>query len=400
MKPLRSLLFLFLSFCLLLGGCSDPAGTPQNAKTDEIRAVWISYLDLSNPMENKSESAFRAMVKDMIGNICTGGMNTVFLQVRPFSDALYRSSLFPCSAVISGAEGIDPGFDALEIFCNLAQNAGLSVHAWINLFRIGSASKIEERADTNPAKCILRDDDPGNDGRVVDVNGTLYYNPADRENWELILDGVRELLQNYPVDGVHIDDYFYPTTEPRIDQKEYDAYIAQGGTEPRDTWRRTQINTLVSGIYTCVKLHGSEKIFSISPALQIDTNYSNLYADVQRWAAYGGYCDWLIPQAYVGFEHATHPFCETVSQWRALKRNENVRLLFGLAAYKCGAEDPYAGSARNEWIEHTDILSRQIRFLRNSDDHFGFALFSYAYVFGGKMSDNSKSEMNSVISML
>lgn len=369
------------------------------APANEIRAVWISYLDISN-MRRGSESAFRSDAKEMIRKMRDGKMNTVFLQVRPASDAMYRSSLYPYSAYISGTEGKDPGYDALKIFCDCANEAGLSLHAWINPFRVGDASKFDQKAASNPAKKILSDGDPDNDSRVVRVGGSLYFDPADRDNQELILAGVRELLQNYAIGGVHIDDYFYPSTDLSIDQKDYDAYTAQGGTESRDNWRRTQINALVSSMYTCVKSFGQQKVFSISPAMEIEKNRSTYYADVSRWAAYGGYCDWLIPQVYVGFDHQTHPFRDTVRQWLSLKRSGSVRLLFGLAAYKCGTEDKYAGSGSREWIENTDILSRQIAYLRSLDGSSGFALFSYAYTFGEKMSNNSNLEMKNVMDML
>ena len=369
------------------------------AASNEIRAVWISYLDFSFLSRDRSEKAFRSAAREMTRKIRDGKMNTVFLHVRPASDAFYRSSLFPYSAYISGTEGKDPGYDALQIFCAYAKEANLSVHAWINPFRVGDASKIANKAASNPAMRILTDDDPENDGRIARANGSLYYDPADRENQELILDGIRELLQNYPLGGIHIDD-FYPTTDASVDRKDYDAYLADGGTDSRDAWRRAQINTLVSRMYTTVKSFGQDKIFSISPAMEIEKNRSTQYADVTRWAKYGGYCDWLIPQVYVGFEHQTHPFREIVRQWTSLPRSSSVRLLFGLAAYKSGTRDNNAGSGSAEWIENKDILSRQIRYLRESGGSTGFAMFSYAYIFGEKMSNNSISEMKSVIDML
>ncbi len=374
--------------------------TAKPAQTNEIRAIWISYLDFSFLNRDRSETAFRNAVREMTRRIRDGKMNTVFLQVRPASDAFYRSSLFPYSAYISGAEGKDPGYDALRIFCDYANDANLSVHAWINPFRVGDASNLANKAASNPAKRILTDDDPGNDGRIARANGSLYYDPADRENQNLILDGMRELLQNYPIDGIHIDDYFYPSTDASIDQKDYDAYLAAGGTEPRGSWRRTQINALVARMYTTVKSFGQEKIFSISPAMEIEKNRSTMYADVARWARYGGFCDWLIPQAYVGLEHQTHPFRDVVRAWTSLERDRSVRLLFGLSAYKCGTTDSYAGSGSREWIENQDVLSREIRYLRETGESSGFALFSYAYVFGEKMSNYSISEMKSVIGVL
>lgn len=403
MKAYRSLFVLTLAVCLVLASCGHETAVPPRSTGPhgrEIRAVWISYLELSASENERSEQAFRQKAEEMVKQLRNGKMNTVFFHVRPFSDALYRSDVFPASACLSGTDGVDPGYDALSIFCEYAEKAGLSVHAWINPFRIGSASTFDKKAATDPAKRILTDDDAENDSRIAEANGTLYYDPANEENRDLILDGVRELLERYPIDGVHIDDYFYPTTEPFIDKKEYDRYCAQGGTMKLDYWRRAQINELVGRLYTCVKSFGTDKIFSISPAADIDRNTDSLYADVARWAKYEGYCDWLIPQAYVGFAHETLPFCETVDRWTALDRDPHVRLLFGLAAYKCGEADVYAGSGRTEWIERTDMLASQIRYLREQKECDGFAFFSYSYIFNRNLSDHSNSEINSVLSVL
>lgn len=395
------ILCLVIIHCLLLCGCAGTfSESPAEPKPDEIRAVWISYLDLNLHAESRNEASFRAMAKEMTETIREGKMNTVFLQVRPFSDAIYKSAIFPYSAVIAGTEGADPGFDALDLFCEYAKESGISVHAWINPFRVGKASDIEQRSDRNPAKHILCDDNRENDRRVVNVDGTLYYNPANAENRKLILDGIRELLVNYPIDGIHIDDYFYPTTKAFIDEAEYETYRSEGGTSSLDDWRRTQISMLVSSMYSCVKSFGSDKVFSVSPALQIENNYEKLYADVKRWASCDGYCDWMIPQVYVGFEHETSPFCETIKRWTSIERSPNVRLLFGLAAYKCGIEDSYAGSGRSEWVDRSDILPRQIEYIRQQESYDGFALYSYSYIFGEKMSDNSELEMKAVISMI
>lgn len=400
MRTGRAVCVCFLLILLLLSGCGCTVRPQAEPRADEIRAVWICSFELIFPTEDRTEPSFRAMAQRMIDNIRRCGLNTVFLQVRPFSDAIYRSEIFPYSAAVSGVEGEDPGYDALEIFCACAHKAGISLHAWINPFRIGATSGLGKKAQSNPAKQILLDNDPDNDSRIADVDGMLYYDPANPENQKLILSGVRELLEKYSINGIHIDDYFYPTTEDYIDQKEYDTYTFSGGSELRDDWRRAQINLLVSRLYTCVKSFGKDKIFSISPALNIENNRSKLYADTARWAAFDGYCDWLIPQVYVGYRHQTHPFDETVAQWQALDRNENVRLLFGLAAYKSGKEDPYAGSGRKEWVEDDGVLSRQIRDLREKKAGSGFALFSYSYIFEDNLSNNSPSEISSVISML
>ena len=356
---------------------------------EEIRAVWISFTELSMLEEDdRSENAFRKKAKTMVRHMADNKMNTVFLHVRPCSDAFYRSEIYPFSSYLTGTEGKDPGYDPLDIFCEYASEAGLSVHAWINPFRICSAENMDKRAQSNPALQMPES--------VVTVRGGVYYNPADPAVHELILSGVRELLQNYPIDGIHIDDYFYPSTDDFIDAELFSKQTQL----PLDEWRRDTISAFVHALYSTVKSYGTEKIFSISPAVDIERNTNELYADVTRWAQEPGYCDWIIPQLYVGFEHETFPFAQAADEWNALVQAENVRLLFGLSVYKCGDTDSYAGTGQKEWTEKTDILQRQLEYIRPLSRCSGFALFSYSYAFGKNMSDNSKQEIQRLTSVL
>lgn len=356
---------------------------------EEIRAVWISFSELSMREEpDQTENAFRQKAKTMVENIAKNKMNTVFLHVRPCSDAFYRSEIYPFSSYLTGAEGKDPGYDPLAVFCDYANEYNLSVHAWINPFRICSEENFNNRAPNNPALQMPES--------IVRVNGGVYYNPADPAVHALIVSGVRELLQNYPIDGIHIDDYFYPSTDESIDR----TFFSAQSEKPLDEWRRDTVSAFVQSLYKTVKSFGKEKIFSISPAVDIRRNENELYADVTRWAQNDGYCDWLIPQLYVGFEHETFPFEQMTTDWNALTTAQTVKLLFGLSVYKCGDTDKYAGSGCTEWTENSDILSRQLRCIRSFSRYGGFALFSYSYAFGKNMSDFSESEITLLTSML
>ncbi|MBQ7545638.1 MAG: family 10 glycosylhydrolase [Clostridia bacterium] len=390
MKRFVSLLLVLM----LLSGCSSRAVQQSETTTHsdaEIRAVWISYLDWKQ-FFRESEDDYSASVRETMLRIKDALFNTVFLHVRAFSDAFYPSELFPFSACITGAEGKNLGFDPLLLFCREAEKAGVSVHAWINPFRIGSKKDFAQKAEKNPAVAILHDEDPDNDHCVVCVDDMLYYDPASSWVHDLNLRSIRELLEHYPIDGIHIDDYFYPGTDPEIDQTEYAAYTSQGGSMDLDDWRRAEINAFVSAVYMTIKQYGDEKVFSISPAVRINRNFDTLYADVARWGAVEGYCDWLIPQVYVGFLHETLPFRDAVTQWNDLVRCDSVRILYGLAAYKCGQEDAYAGTGSNEWIDNKDILSEQIEYSRTMPRYDGFALFSYSSVFDRKDLFNLNSE--------
>ena len=121
------------------------------------------------------------------------------------------------------------------------------------------------------------------------------------------------------------------------------------------------------------------KIFSISPCGNIEKNVNTLYADVELWASQKGYCDMLIPQVYFGFENESQPFCSTVDEWARLTEESEVRLVIGLALYKCGQEDIYAGKGSKEWTENNDIISRQAEYVREKKLD-GYSLYSASFV--------------------
>jgi len=118
---------------------------------------------------------------------------------------------------------------------------------------------------------------------------------------------------------------------------------------------------------------------SISPSGNIEYNYEFLYADVKTWLQEEGYCDWIIPQIYFGFENETNPFEKCAEQWYELKTNDRVKLIAGLALYKANEKDEFAGSGINEWTENDDIIKRETEFCKQLG-YDGVSLYSYGYI--------------------
>ena len=192
------------------GNNAEPAPSPQAAPnpalpSGEWRAVWVSYLEFAE-MDFSSESAFRADAAALMDNCLSLGLNTVIAQVRPFGDALYRSSLFPWSHLCTGVQGQDPGFDPLDVLLTEAHARGLSLEAWVNPYRLRSSASMPPAIVENS----LLNTHPE---WVCTVNEGAYLNPAIPEAADYVVQGVAELVQNYAVDGIHFDDYFYPTTD-------------------------------------------------------------------------------------------------------------------------------------------------------------------------------------------
>ena len=348
--------------------------TQPSSVSNELRGIWISCYDHISAA-GKTREEYKSATDKMFKNIKDMGLNTAFVHLRAFSDAFYESDIYPYSLYIAGKEGADLPFDPFEVMLESAKKYGISVHGWINPFRVSTKKDTSLLSSKNPAKAII---DSGNaDGEICILSNGIYYNPSCPSNHERIIDGVREIINKYDIDGIHIDDYFYPSTDSSIDKKQYNAYKSEGGTLSLADWRRNSVNAFVSSLYSAVKSADSSLIFSISPAAQLDKNYDEYYADCELWLSRTGYADLIIPQLYFGFEHETLGFNSLLKKWSSLSRASGVKLACGIAAYKCATKDKYAGSGSAEWQNNTDILARQLKAIRNNKSYSGFVVFSY-----------------------
>ena len=385
MKIFRIFVFLLI-FLIPLSGCIQPtphigevtSQFPQTPAVNELRGVWISYFEMD--FGNLSESDFREKTQEMYKNAANFGLNALFVHVRSNSDAFYKSALFPFTKQLSGKDGSTPDYDPLEIMVEIAHELNLEFHAWINPYRVSAIT--ENPADLQegcPAKTWLTDTDESNDDWAVIAADGIYYNPAIPEVQKLILDGVREVVDGYDVDGIHYDDYFYPTIVETFDAAAYTRYKVEAGgiAMPLSDWRRANVNALVSGSYAICKV--KNRVFGISPAAAVSTdhsdrNYTELYADYSHWMINSGYVDYIAPQLYFGFDYPAPSFTyeRLVTTWAAVPRLPSVKLYIGLAGYKIGKTD----YDTNEWIENTDILKRQV-VRANELQANGFIIFSY-----------------------
>lgn len=356
---------------------TEPISTTQSTadeNKEQFYGAWISYFELKTL--GRSESEYREYLKGLFGNMKEMSVTDAFLHVRAFADAVYPSEIFPSADYISGEKGAELPFDVLSMALETGKEFGINIHAWINPYRATSDNNIESLPDCKIKTWISEGSD-----NVALVGNRYYFNPASDEVRTLIIDGVREILEKYPeVKGIHIDDYFYPENCGDFDEKSYKEYLSLGGSLSLSDFRRENVNSLISGIYSSVKSFGSDKIFSVSPSGDIDKNYSSLYADVGEWCSVSGYCDMIIPQVYFGFDNESLPFKETVDRWAELTENSDVKLVIGLALYKCGEEDKFAGEkGKNEWLDNSDIMKRQAEYIKEKNLD-GFSLYSSSFI--------------------
>lgn len=373
-----------------------------------ISAMWLSQFDLAPLMtehgQMRQKADYTARIEQALENLRQNGINTLFVQLRPNGDSLYPSELFPSSAYAVGRTGAPFSYDPFSILLELAHEKELSVHGWINPLRLFSDSTKKELTGEYRHLDWCEE----NDGKAVLVGNTWYLNPAYEETRAYVAAGVAEILACYPVDGIHMDDYFYPTTDKAFDQAAYEQYRQNGGTLSLGDFRRDSINRLLSALYETVHHFSDNRMFGVSPSGNTKRNYEELYADAAYWCSHKGYVDYLCPQIYFGIEHETHDFQSVALQFDQMIKADGIDLYIGMTlekAYKgyYGEEDQYAGSGKREWIENRDILARCLAATDELKQGNGVAFFSYQCLFSsqnGISVEATKKEWENLLPLL
>ena len=361
------------------------ADTPES--DEEMRGVWVSYMELSMENESsKTQKAFEDKFTEIAEKCRESGFNTLIVQVRPFCDALYKSSYFPWSHILTGTQGENPQYDALQIMCDICKENNLKIHAWINPYRVSSNETPKKLSDNNP---YIKNSEIG-----IKTDNGIFLDPSNETAQQLISDGVKEIAENYDVDGIQFDDYFYPTEDESFDKKQYEAYIEKYGKENSmslDNWRMQNVNTLICKVYRTIKSVDSSVEFGISPQGNIGNN-EGLYADVKSWCTCKGFADYICPQIYFSLENPALTFEDCLNSWTSLDFDENVKLYVGLGGYKAGNGE----YDEETWLLSDSILADEYDILRNNKSVRGFMLYSY----NSLEDDTAKKEINNLINAL
>lgn len=375
------------------GSVSAPVGSNsyQALNYSEVKGVWISYIELSSVLMGKTENQFTSAIRQMYGNCVDMGLNTVYVHVRSHGDAYYNSDYYPWSRYVTGTAGQAPTFDPLKIMINEAHAVGLSFQAWINPYRLNSVSDMP----TISSRYLSGEwYSTSNGDRISAVDSYYYLNPGYKEATELIAAGAKEIVVKYNVDGIHIDDYFYPTTDSSFDSKAF----ASSGYSSLSRFRTDNCSKMVKALYNAVKSGNGTAVFGVAPQGNIENNYNMMYADVKTWCSQYGYIDYIAPQIYFGFKNSVQPFETVLADWQSMVSGTSVKLISGLGVYRLGSEDGYGGSdGRYEWINDTEIIKRQIQASEGKSNYSGFILYSYNYVFNPSSSVSAvNAEMKAV----
>ena len=380
MKRSFRLLALALACVLTLVTPAFAAGTPS--ASGEMRGVWVSSVyNLDYPSSPTTDSdKLKAEADEILDNCVKWGLNAVFLQVRPSGDALYKSDLFPWSKYLTGSVGTAPqdGFDPLEYWVEAAHKRGLELHAWINPYRITRSKDTEWNSlpSTHPAKM-------NPDWVVKYSDGNYYFDPGIPEVRDLVTRGAVEIVQNYDVDGLHMDDYFYPGTDFN-DAATYQKYGSSFSNIA--DFRRDSVNQLVAQLDTAVHNIDPDIQFGISPSgiwankstdprgsnSSGSEHYVSSYADSLYWIE-NGLVDYIIPQIYWEIGHKLADFVTLADWWNDTVAGSDVHLYIGMGAYRC-ADNP-----TGVWTT-TDPLFDSLAYLENKDNVGGCVFFRYGSI--------------------
>lgn len=387
---MKKVIPLILILCFAFSSCSLPQNNTQPVvqKNEYRKAVWIAYYELSEFTKGKSEYEFEQKINDEFSKLSSYGFNTVTVQIRPCADAFYLSEYFPSSIYFNGAQGGEMLYDPLEKICSVAQKYKLNIEAWINPYRV---SQDDDYTKLSPDNFAIK-----NKKITKVVDGKIYFNPAYDKVTDLIVNGVKEIVENYNISAIHFDDYFYPTQSKNFDKKEYKKY---GGDLSLTDWRRQNVTNMVKRVYETVKAVNKNIEFGISPASNIENDKNSLYADIETWVK-NRYVDYICPQVYFGFKNVYQPFMFTVKKWVKLCENTDVDLYIGLPLYKANTKDKYAAendkSIINEFRNNNDIIARQITYISKIDKIKGYYIFSFSQL----TSENAKEEVSNMLKVM
>ncbi|RKT86701.1 Uncharacterized lipoprotein YddW, UPF0748 family [Saccharopolyspora antimicrobica] len=339
-------LVLALGMVAVLLGVFSTAGAAAKAPSTAMRGVWIaSVANIDWPSKpglsaEQQQAEYRKLLDQAVNN----KLNAVFVQVRPTADAFWPSPHEPWSHWLTGEQGRDPGYDPLKFAVDEAHQRGLAFHAWFNPYRVSMQADPQALVPEHPAR--------QHPDWTFAYGGKLYFDPGVPEAREFVTEAIMHAVRNYDVDGVHLDDYFYPYPVDGERIPDEDTFAEHGGdfTDIAD-WRRDNVNRLVSELDKRVHEARPDAQFGVSPfgiwrnassdPDGSDTNglesYSAIYADTRKWVK-AGWVDYIAPQIYWPIGHSAADYAKLVPWWSETVTGTDVDLHIGQAAYRVGQE--------------------------------------------------------------
>ena len=269
----------------------------------QFRGVWVATVydpRFSEDLSKKSVDGIKAYWRSILDAAERVNVNAVFFQVRPCADAFYKSELEPWSLDLRGEQGKEPegGFDPLQFMIDECHARGMQLHAWFNPFRV-TYNDGDEKKLAKTHNYFKQPD------WFVKYGKSVYYDPGVPACRDWTVKVVMDVATRYDIDGIHIDDYFYPydikdskgRTVPFPDEKSFGQY--GGGFASVDKWRDNNSDSLVADLARRLRNLKPDVVFGVAPFNDNDYCVRHLHCDSLKWAK-NGWIDYLIPQLYYG----------------------------------------------------------------------------------------------------
>ncbi len=377
-------------------------------REDDVRGCWISNVENIDTPKGVSEAEYKDALIKILDNMQSYNMNTAVFQVRPMNDAYYPSKLNPWSRYITGVEGKNPGFDVLQFFIEEAKKRKIKVHAWMNPYRVNNkdittlnmtkAEFLNTLSENNWARLHP-------EHTILDGTNKIILSPSHPEVIEFVTASIMEVAEKYDVEGVHIDDYFYPYAKIS-EEAEMEDYLKYRESENQsfDDFRRSNVDKMIKSVHDALKKSLSNKnkkvLFGISPFAVYRTHssiredgwdkgsynakgalqcYSELYSDVYKWMK-EGWIDYVVPQNYFSFERRDVTYHDVAWWWSNLCKETGTILYMGQGIYHMGSTE---GFGCETWQNPKEIAN-QLRFNANFDNIKGTIFFTYRDLVPGK----------------
>lgn len=336
-----------MGMCLALPAArrhGDKAPFPEKeipSPEREFRGVWVaSVANIDWPSRpGLTTEEQKAEIIGILEKVATLNMNAVILQVRPQADALYHSDIEPWSAFLTGKQGQapDPVYDPLEFWTAESHRRGLELHAWFNPYRANHPTH-PGGVEGLSARSIVK----AHPDWTIKLGEKGYYwmDPSLQAVQDHTIAVILDVVRRYDVDGVHLDDYFYPYQEYNDgndfpDEASWMAYRKNGGALMRNDWRREAVNKLIQRLYHEIKAGKPHCKFGISPfgiwrpghpaSIRGLDQYDRLFADARLWLK-SGWVDYFTPQLYWPIRRPHQSFPVLLGWWK--EQNQNGRHLW------------------------------------------------------------------------
>lgn len=406
MRRLKKLIAYIVTSTFLISlssGINIKAADTTSSSKFEFRGAWMSTVyNIDWPVARSGVDSQKSDFVNKVDALKSAGFNALFFQVRSMGDALYPSNYATWSQYISGSYGSNPGYDPTAFALEEVHKRGMEFQAWFNPFRIASSSSfdVNNYISKLPANSPLK----AHPEWIVKYSGSSTYywiNLGIPEARKYVIDTIMEVVKNYDIDGVHIDDYFYPYpvyqtdangNKVKVDFPDSNEFSKYGTSfSNKDDWRRDNVNQFISGLSSAIKSVKPQVKFGVSPfgiwknstgeggaGTNGLSSYYEVYVDSKKWID-NQWIDYIVPQVYWNFGYSAADYQKLSDWWAKQVEGKNVSLYIGHAAYKIG--DSSYGSA---WTNSAE-MPNQIKYSRQNANIKGDAFFSVKDILSNRL---------------